>query len=289
MAVTLEPTILLLGGGYTLQRLAALLQSGSFVITSRNTAQCSQWRSQGFLSHRVDIEDPATLDSLFESFPLLQVLVDSVPPLRHGADPAVGVKNVVRALPKAKDIKRIIYLSTTGVFGVRDGSVVIEETPPSPWNSQGEARLLSELAYRESGREVTALRLPAIYGPDRGIHVSLRSGTYRIVGDGSMWGNRIHVDDLASVIQKAIEFPYERPLPEVLCVSDDEPMQAREVARYICEQEGLPFPSSISEEEVLHRGGYTMLSNQRVQNARMKELLGITLQYPSIKRLYSRM
>ena len=104
-----------------------------------------------------------------------------------------------------------------------------------------------------------------------------------------MWGNRIHVDDLASVIQKAIEFPYERPLPEVLCVSDDEPMQAREVARYICEQEGLPFPSSISEEEVLHRGGYTMLSNQRVQNARMKELLGITLQYPSIKRLYSRM
>lgn len=288
MAVNSEPTILLLGGGYTLQRLASQLESGSFVITSRNSEQCSVWRSQGFIAHRVDVEDPATLDSLCESFPRLRVLVDSVPPLRQGADPAAGVKNIVRVLPKAKEIKRILYLSTTGVFGVRDGSVVNEETPPSPWNAQGAARLLSELAYRESGREVTALRLPAIYGQDRGIHVSLRSGTYRLVGDGSMWGNRIHVDDLVTVIQQAIQLPLEQALPPVLCVSDDEPMQAREIVRYICEQDTLPFPGSISEQEVLLRGGYTMLSNQRVQNTLMKELLGVTLKYPSIRSLYAR-
>lgn len=287
MAVALAPRILLLGGGYTLQRLALRLEPGSFVITSRNPVLCSTWRSQGFVAHVVSLDDASTLDDLFKRFPQLEILVDSVPPLRGGGDPAAGVKNVVRTLQSATKIRRIIYLSTTGVFGVRDGSVVNEETPPSPWNLQGEARLLSELAYQQSGREFTALRLPAIYGPDRGIHVALRSGTYRLVGDGSLWGNRIHVDDLVSVIQRAIEFPSERALPPVLCVTDDEPMQARELARYICEREGLPFPNSVTEEEVLRGGGYTMLSNQRVQNDRMKEVLGVTLQYPSIKSLFS--
>jgi nucleoside-diphosphate-sugar epimerase len=287
MAVTLEPTILLLGGGYTLQRLASLLKAGSFVITSRNVEQVSLWRSRGFHSQVVDVAQQSTLGDVFRDFPTLKVLVDSVPPLHDGADPAAGVKNVVRALHSAHEVKRIIYLSTTGVFGVRDGSIVNEDTAPSPWNPQGEARLLSERAYRESGRSVTALRLPAIYGPDRGIHVSLRSGTYRVVGDGSMWGNRIHVDDLAAVIQRAIEFPLERELPPVLCVSDDEPMQARELVSYICEREHLPIPSTVSEDEIVRRGGYTMLSNQRLQNRLMKELLGVTLKYPSIKTLYA--
>jgi nucleoside-diphosphate-sugar epimerase len=179
-----------------------------------------------------------------------------------------------------------MYLSTTGVFGVRDGSVVNEDTPPRPWNPQGEARYVSELAYRESARAVTALRLPAIYGPDRGIHVSLRAGSYRLVDDGSSWSNRIHVDDLATVLYCAALFPLDRPLPPVLCVADDEPTQARDVVRYICEREGIPFPASISQEEVLRAGGYTMLSSQRVQNGLMKQVLGVELQYPSFKSLF---
>jgi hypothetical protein len=75
----------------------------------------------------------------------------------------------------------------------------------------------------------------------------------------------------------------QRQLPPVLCVCDDEPARAIDVARYICAREGLPMPGYISEEEVLKGGGYTMLSNQRVQNARMKEVLGISLLYPSYR------
>jgi nucleoside-diphosphate-sugar epimerase len=181
---------------------------------------------------------------------------------------------------KGTQVARVIYLSTTGVFGGRDGRIVTEETPPAPWNAQGEARLLSELAYRDSGVEMTALRLPAIYGPDRGLVHSIRQGHYRLVGTGETWTNRIHVRDLAAIIERAI---FAAELPPVLCVSDDCPAQAREVAEFVCSKEGLPLPGCVSEEEVLKAGAFTMLSNQRVQNALMKKVLNLKLQYPSYR------
>jgi nucleoside-diphosphate-sugar epimerase len=279
MVIGSTPKVLLLGGGYTLQRLASRLTDRSFIITSRRSAQCEAWRTLGWISHQADLEDQRSLQALFDKYPALEVVVDSVPPLRAGADPAAGVKNVVAAMDKSQ-VKRIIYLSTTGVFGVRDGSIVSEETLPQPWNEQGEARFLSEQAYRASAREVVALRLPAIYGADRGVHVSMRNGTYRMVGDGSMWTNRIHVDDLVSAIEKAIAAP---ELPPVLCITDDQPTQAREIVQHLCMQHGLPQPGSVSEDEVLRGGGYTMLSNQRVMNSLMKKVLGIELRYPTYK------
>jgi nucleoside-diphosphate-sugar epimerase len=283
MVINNLPNILLLGGGYTLQRLASKLAAHSFVITSRSGPQCAAWREHGWCSHQTDLQDLRSLQELFTQFPALEVVVDSVPPLRGSSDPAAGVGNVVSALQRSR-VRRIIYLSTTGVFGVRDGSLVTEETPPQPWNNQGEARWLSEQAYRRSGREVVALRLPAIYGADRGVHVSIRNGTYRIVGDGSMWSNRIHVDDLVCAIEKTIVIAN---VPPVLCITDDQPTQSQEIVRYLCTREGLPQPATISEEEVLRGGGYTMLSNQRVMNSLMKKVLGIELKYPTYKQGFS--
>jgi nucleoside-diphosphate-sugar epimerase len=290
MAVdTVAPTTLLLGGGYTLQLVATKIPHGSFVITSRSAEQCEHWRARGWEACQVAIDDPATLERLFAQYPTLRVLVDSVPPLRTVSDDAEGaergVQCVVRALA-ASSIERIVYLSTTGVFGIRDGSWVDESTPPAPWNSQGRARQRSEDVYAQAARvgrrlAFTALRLPAIYGADRGVAVSLRSGTYSIVGDGSQWTNRIHVEDLAEVIVRCVA--YMGVLPPVMCVSDDCPTQAREVVAYLCEREGLAWPPSVAPDEVLRRGAYTMLSNQRVRNALMKSVLGVSLRYPSYR------
>mgnify|MGYP006279287481 CR=1 FL=1 len=283
MAVTNEPHIVLLGGGYTLRRVAKLLAPGSFVITSRRPEQRAEWRACGWLSERVDIEKNEGLEDLFRTFPALSVLVDSVPPTR-GRHSTLGVENVTRALEESS-IKKIVYVSTTGVFGGRDGSVVDEDTVPVPWNEQGQARLDSEKSYRRwsaaaVGRASTALRLPAIYGPDRGLAESLRRGSYRLIGDGSFWTNRIHVDDLAQIVVKAI---LTDRLPEVLCVSDDCPALAREVVAFVCDQENIGFPPCISEQEARRAGNYTMLSNQRIKNERMKKLLNITLRYPSFR------
>jgi hypothetical protein len=68
-----------------------------------------------------------------------------------------------------------------------------------------------------------------------------------------------------------------------MCVSDDEPALARDVVEFICQTHGLSLPGSISSQECVSRGAYTMVSNQRVNNRRMKELLGITLRYPTYR------
>jgi nucleoside-diphosphate-sugar epimerase len=230
------------------------------------------------------VDDRNSVVKLFHEYPEIETVVDSVPPLHGHGDPTRGVESVVASLSDTK-VKRVLYLSTTGVFGRRDGSIVDEESTPAPWNAQGEARWRSEQAYRESGRAVTAFRLPAIYGSDRGVLFSLRNGTYRLIGNGEIWTNRIHVEDLASAIELALGVA---DLPEVLCISDDRPAQAKEVVEYVCSREGLPWPASITEDEALRRGAYTMLSNQRVRNDRMKAVLGISLRYPSYREgLYS--
>jgi nucleoside-diphosphate-sugar epimerase len=101
-----------------------------------------------------------------------------------------------------------------------------------------------------------------------------------LVGDGNSWSNRIHVDDLARIIAAALEIV---DLPPVLCVSDDEPARACDVVRFVCEREGLPMPGFVSEEDTLRAGAFTMLSNQRVKNDRMKQVLGISLLYPTYR------
>ncbi len=284
MAVNKQVSIILLGGGYTLQRVAARLPRGTFVITSRREEQCAAWRSNaGWDAEVASVDSADSLRALFSRYPDAKVLVDSVPPLRSG-NAAAGVENVVRALPGTQ-IRKIIYLSTTGVFGARDGRVVDEATPPAPWNEQGRARLESEIAYRAATKmglsvSSTSLRLPAIYGEDRGLLQSLKSGSYRMVDAGSLWTNRIHVEDLANIIVKAIGAI---ELPEVLCVSDDEPAQAKDVVSFVCRAHALPLPSSITSGECVAHGAYTMVSNQRVNNNLMKKILGISLTYPSYR------
>ncbi|MFO0417045.1 MAG: NAD-dependent epimerase/dehydratase family protein [Pseudomonadota bacterium] len=278
--------VALIGGGYTLQRLAQLLPEGSFVITSRSKERCASWAASGWCSAVVSLDQPETLASLFREYPQIDTVVDSVPPLR-ASEPILGVRNLVSAIGTTK-IRRILYLSTTGVFGVRDGSLVDESTPPRPWNSQGQARLDSEECYRElaqavSSIEFTALRLPAIYSADRGAIASLKAGTYTLVDDGSHWTNRIHVDDLAKVIKACID--HKSRLPEVLCVSDDTPVKAIDLVREVCNRHSLPLPPSIASAEAERRGAYTMLSNQRICNALMKRVLGVELRYRSFRDL----
>jgi nucleoside-diphosphate-sugar epimerase len=276
-----QPHTLLLGGGYTLQRLAGVLPEGSFVITSRRETQCREWRAKGWLAEQVEIDNLEALRRIFDHYPALTVLIDSVPPLPQ-QDCARGVADVVAAV-KGTGISRIIYLSTTGVFGVRDGSVVNEQTVCNPQSPGGKARKVCEDQYRRVSEpcRLTVLRLPAIYGPDRGLKLALQQGRYRLIGDGNQWTNRIHVDDLVEILRLSIERA--KQLPEILCVADDTQASAREVVSFMCEKESIPFPESISVAEAVERGLHTMLSNQRVSNSLIKEKLGLVLRYPSYR------
>jgi nucleoside-diphosphate-sugar epimerase len=271
----------LLGCGYTLRRLAAILPEGTTVLTSRSPGRVEGWIEEGFSASVVDTQNRTHLSELLKQYPDVHTIVDSVPPQFGDPEtsPNLGVRNLLSAIA-GTSVERIVYLSTTGVFGVEDGSPVDEATPARPSNPRSLARLEAEDLYRSGSVSSVVLRLPAIYGPGRGIGLSLRDGTYRLVESGSRWSNRIHVHDLVEVLAR-ITMGSELRIPPLLCVTDDRPARSSEVVRHYCQTLGLPHPREISLDEAVGRGMHTLLSNQRVSNRLMKSLLGVTLRYPS--------
>jgi nucleoside-diphosphate-sugar epimerase len=226
----------------------------------------------------MDLGDPASISSVFSRFPTIRTVVDGIPPARDGS-PDRYVQNLIYALGHGA-VELIVYLSTTGVFGERHGAWVDERSLPKPWHPQGQARLLCEERYRASPIRSCSLRIPAIYGPGRGIEHALRAGTYRLIDDGGSWTNRIHVNDLADVIGALLRTPPDQ-ISNVLCINDDRPTRQIDLVTEVCARLKLPLPPSITSREAEERGNFTMLSNQRVANTQMKALLGKPLRYPT--------
>jgi nucleoside-diphosphate-sugar epimerase len=292
-----EPRYLLLGSGYTLTALARLFPQGDMLLTTRSEEKCAYFRQHGYLAEVLCIRSGGHLHDLLAAYPSLEVVVDSVPPLVTSevrraltnddlpqnwlSQSLFGVKNVVAAVSSLKNIKRVIYLSTTGVFGVTDGSWVDELTPTNAETPRIIARVESENLYRTLGKEVVVVRPAAIYGPGRGILPALQAGRYRLI-EGLRWSNRIHVQDLAGILKMLIEHP-SLGLPSLLCAVDSEPTPSREVVEFFCEYHGLPLPQSLSLEEASKHGLHTMLSNQRISNRLVRERLGYCLLYPDYK------
>lgn len=271
-----NPFILLLGGGYTLSRVAALLEPQSFVITSTSQEKCNVYRNQGYRSERVDISQLEDIERLFEQYPSIHTIADSIPPLEGTAR---GVENIC-SLASQYPIQRVLYLSTTGVFGVRDGSWVNEDSPLSATDKRSLARIECENTYRRYFPFSTNYRIAAIYGEDRGLKQSLIEGTYRLP-EHERWSNRIHVEDLAELIYRGILS--EENLPMNFCLADDHPAPVWEVVSYYCDRYKIPFPEKISEEEALRRGMSHFLSNQRVCNTNVKKFFQYIFIHPSYR------
>jgi nucleoside-diphosphate-sugar epimerase len=151
---------------------------------------------------------------------------------------------------------------------------VIDDATPLPASPSPKyaAVLAAEDAYRAVGAAV--LRSPGIYGSDRGIHVRLARGDFRLSGDGSRFGSRIHVEDLAELLLASAKTP-----GETFVVGDREPCRQRELVSWLCDRLGLPFPASAPLEQV-HE---TLRRNRRVDASRALDRLGVTLRFPSYR------
>ena len=279
--MTAAPTTLLLGAGYTLMRLAAALPAGSFVLTSRHQERVRGWQERGIHAVRVDTATPHDLAVACATFPSITTVIDSVPPPRDRGLPELCAGAQSRGeIFNAARIARVLYLSTTGVFGVEDGSVVNETTPSCPRNPWAAARDAVERGYSSSGVATVVVRIPAIYGPGRGLGLALRHGSMKLIEKGERWTNRVHVTDLVAYLQALIAAP---TLPPVVCVGDSTPALQREVVEFYAQKFGLAVPLSISLEQARAAGLYTQLGNQRVDSSKTRALLGLTLTYPSYR------
>lgn len=205
------------------------------------------------------------------------VLLVSIPPDSTG-DPALAALGDVLAARRRK----IVYLSTIGVYGDHAGGWVCESTLPQPALDRARMRVAAEQAWTETAHgNVAILRLAGIYGPGRNALVTLRSGTARrIIKPGQVF-NRIHVDDIAGTIMAAIHHNG----GGTWNVCDDEPAPPQDVITYAAQLMGVAPPAeeafATAEMSAIARSFYG--SSARVSNARLKRELGVTLVHPTYR------
>ena len=254
-------TILILGCGYTGCRVAGILAAAGHRVIATNRS--GRTPAPGVEVHRLEL--PGPID--FSRVPDRVRVLHSIPTVEsteytHSLLAALG------RLPA-----RLVYLSTTGVYGaVRD---VDEHTAPHPQSVREQLRVAAEQAVLAAPYPTLILRPAAIYGPGRGIHVSMRTGKFRLAGQGANFVSRIHVDDLAAISAAALVSEATGAYP----VADEHPCTSLEIAGYCAELLRTPMPVS-TRTESLHE---TRRADRRVDGRAICRLLGVSLRYPSYR------
>lgn len=269
----MENTLLCLGYGYSAEALARrLIAQGWRVIgTTRSTEKAEKMRAEGIEA----LLWPCDLEAALEG---VTHLLTSVSPDAEG-DPVL--RDGGRAVLEAAKLEWVGYLSTTGVYGDHDGGWVDEETPTGPATERGQRRVLAEGEWLGiDGLPVHVFRLAGIYGPGRGPFAKLRKGVAQRVIKKNQVFSRIHVEDIATVLEASIA----RPDPgRVYNVCDDDPQPPEVVLEHAAEMLGMAPPPAIAFEEAkmspMARSFYA--DSKRVRNDRMKDELGVKLAYPT--------
>ncbi|MDP2124725.1 MAG: SDR family oxidoreductase [Parvibaculum sp.] len=281
--MNLHPRLFCFGYGFSAAALGRRLAARGFAVagTCRSEEKAAVLRAEGidaFIFGETPLADPAA--ALAGTTHLLL----SVPPGETG-DPVLAAHeaDIARIAPQ---LEWMGYLSTTGVYGDRSGGWVDERTPLAPGTTRGRRRLEAEEAWRafalRSAPPLHIFRLAGIYGPGRNQLRSLREGTARrIVKPGQIF-SRIHVDDIAAILEASIAKP--RP-GAAYNVCDDGPAPPQEVVAYAAKLLGCEPPPEIpfdkAEMTPMARSFYA--DSKRVSNRLVREELGVTLQYPTYR------
>jgi nucleoside-diphosphate-sugar epimerase len=277
------PRLFCFGLGYSASRLTERLDVEGWEVAGTTATPAGAQRAARGGFRTLLLNDQHADPQITEEINAATHLLASIPPGALG-DPALA--RYAEAIVSAPLLQWIGYLSTVGVYGDRGGDWVDETTPVHPISERSIRRVSAESAWGEIGQRrgtrVAIFRLPGIYGPGRSAIDAVRAGTARrIIKPGQVF-NRIHVDDLASVLAAAVTG---RGGHEIYNVADDEPAPPQDVIAWAATLLGLPVPPAVPIEEAhLKPMAASFYSeNKRVRNARIKDDLGIRLTYPTYR------
>jgi nucleoside-diphosphate-sugar epimerase len=280
----MKPRLFCFGLGYSALTLARRLQAKGWTVggTCRGDDKRAALAREGIDAHLFDRTRP--LDDAAAALAGTTHLLSSVPPDAAG-DPVIALHgDALAAL--GRSLGWVGYLSTTGVYGDREGGWVDESAALRPTGERGRRRCAAEAAWlelwRQHGAPVHLFRLAAIYGPGRSALDQVRSGTARRIDKQGQVFSRIHVEDIATVLQASMA----RPHPGTAYnVCDDAPDAPEAVVAFACTLLGVAPPPLIAFEEAdlspMARSFYD--DNKRVANTRMKQELGVRLRYPDYR------
>ncbi len=191
-----------------------------------------------------------------------------------------GPERVLDALAAAGvSPRRVLFVGSTAVYGVTDGSWVDETTPTDPATATGAVLVEAERALWARRPDAISLRLAGVYGPGRTrLLDQVRQGR-AVVPDPPVHTNRIHRDDAAAAIVHLVS-AVDQPATCYLGV-DDDPAERGEVLRFLAEQLDAPPPPTGPDER--RRGG-----DKRCRNDRLRAT-GAVFTYPTFREGYRAM
>lgn len=282
-----RPRLLIVGCGDIGLRVVHLLRGRFrlYALTS-SAARCEVLRGAGVVPVLGDLDDPLTLRRLAG---LAEAVLHLAPPAPTGtAD--LRTANLLRILARRGRVRRLVYASTTGVYGDAGGASFDETRAVNPGTERARRRVDAEQRVQWFGRvfggRVTVLRVPGIYANDRSAghpRERLVRGTPVLVAEDDVFSNHIHADDLARVCVLALH----RGMPQrVVHACDDTVLKMGDYFDLVADWCGLPRPPRITRAEAAQQLPQVqrsfMSESRRLSNRRLKQELRLKLRYPTV-------
>jgi nucleoside-diphosphate-sugar epimerase len=280
-----QKTVLIVGCGDIGRRVAALLPASRFDVTGvvRSDASRERLATAGVRAVCLDLDRlESGIDRECQSADIFYF----APPPPVGQED-LRMRAFLGTLRGEMSVRRIVYISTSAVYGDCQGTWITETQPLNPATPRGHRRQDAEqqlLAWcRAQATEWIILRVPGIYGPGKLPLERLRKGAPVLREEDSPYTNRIHADDLAAICVAAM---HGSPSNDVYNVSDGHPSNMTDYFFRVADAAGLPRPPVVSREEaraVLSPGMLSFLQDsRRMDNSKLLRNLGIELQYPDL-------
>jgi nucleoside-diphosphate-sugar epimerase len=283
-----RPVLLIVGCGDVGLRVARLLRGRWRLLALTSSPQrVPLLRAAGVVPLVGDLADRTQLMRLGG---LADAVLHLAPPPAEG-DVDSHTRHLLQALARGARVRRIVYGSTTGVYGDRGGAWLDETAPTAPATARARRRVDAEKRLRWHGRAfgvaVTLLRIPGIYAADRpGGHPveRVKQGLPVLRAEDDVYTNHIHADDLARACVAAL---YRGRPQRVVHASDDTQLKMGDYFALAAELAGLPRPPRISRAEAQVTMSPQRLSfmseSRRLHNRRLKRELRLTLRYPTVR------
>lgn len=287
--MTVQPSLLFVFGlGYSAQQLGKRLMAAGWQVggTVRSPEKAAALRAEGFAAEVWDGASDGAGKGARSG--------ESLPAIPAGAHWLITVPPGEGGCPVSREVAKcpgkdayapasVTYLSTTGVYGDRNGAWVTERDAPAPGSERGRARVLAEqqwLAFADDRARL--VRLPGIYGPGRSAFDRLRDGTARrIIKPGQVF-SRVHVDDIASGLEALLQRPEQTG---VFHLCDDLPAPPQDVIAHAADLLGIARPPEVAFEDA---GLSPMAASfyaecKRVSNARTRAALRWRPAFPTYR------
>ena len=272
--MTRRPTLLVVGCGDVGLRVLRLLRGRwRLLALTSSPARCAELRAAGAVPLPGNLDDPASLGRIGA---LADRVLHLAPPPSHGRRDT-RTRHLLQALCRGGRVQRLVYASTTGVYGDAQGAQFDETRPVAPATDRG---------LRRVDAAVTVLRIPGIYAGDRpGGHPRerLARGTPVLRAEDDVYTNHIHADDLARACVAAL---LRGGRQRVVNVCDDTDLRMGDYFGLAADLCGLARPPRLSRAEAAAVLSPMQLSfmgeSRRLLNHRLKQELKLRLRHPTV-------